>query len=108
MFVDIGAWDWRDGSTTYYLEKHLGWTGIAVDAQESVRQGHVDNRPGTRFFTRSLTAHLSGRRLPSVRRGVLEHPYRFDRDEPFRHHVVNDGQERVDLLLGIHDLDDDG
>lgn len=50
VFVDIGAWHWRDGSTTLYLEKHLGWTGIAVDAQGSVRQGYLDNRPGTRFF----------------------------------------------------------
>src|SRR5512139_1661416 len=44
-FVDVGAWHYRDGSTTYYLESHLGWSGIAVDAQDSVRKGYLDHRP---------------------------------------------------------------
>jgi len=31
-FLDVGAGDPIRDSTTYYLEKHLGWHGIAVDA----------------------------------------------------------------------------
>lgn len=50
-FVDIGAGHYKDASTTYYLEKHLGWKGIAVDAQESFAKGYADNRPGTKFFS---------------------------------------------------------
>ena len=32
FFLDVGCYDWKDLSTTYYLEKHLGWSGIGVDA----------------------------------------------------------------------------
>lgn len=69
-FVDVGAWHWRDGSTTLYLEKHLGWTGIAVDAQDSVRQGYSVNRPGTRFFNYAV-ADRSGQRVKFYLGGQL-------------------------------------
>lgn len=61
-FVDVGAWHYRDGSTTYYLESHLGWTGIAVDAQDSVRKGYADHRPGTKFFSYAIT-DVSGQKV---------------------------------------------
>jgi len=32
FFLDIGCVHYRDSSNTYYLEKHLRWSGIAVDA----------------------------------------------------------------------------
>ncbi len=70
IFVDIGAWHWRDGSTTLYLEKHLEWTGIAVDAQDSVRQGYLDNRPGTKFFQYAVT-NTSGQRIKFFLGGQL-------------------------------------
>jgi FkbM family methyltransferase len=50
-FVDVGSWHWRDGSTTYYLEKHLGWSGLAIDAQDYLRKGYEENRPGSKFFS---------------------------------------------------------
>jgi len=55
VFVDVGSWHWRDGSTTYYLEKHLGWSGLAIDAQEPLRKGYVENRPGTKFFSYAVS-----------------------------------------------------
>jgi FkbM family methyltransferase len=69
-FVDIGAWHWRDGSTTLYLEKHLGWTGLAVDAQGVVRQGYLDNRPGTKFFEYAVTS-TSGQKIKFFLGGQL-------------------------------------
>jgi FkbM family methyltransferase len=51
VFLDVGAYDWKLHSTTLYLEKHLGWSGIAVDALERFRAGYEKNRPRTRFFT---------------------------------------------------------
>ena len=30
FFLDVGAGHYRRNSTTYYLEKHLGWSGVAV------------------------------------------------------------------------------
>jgi FkbM family methyltransferase len=50
VFLDVGAYHYKDKSNTYYLEKNLGWRGIAVDANGEFEQGYLDNRPNTRFF----------------------------------------------------------
>ena len=57
FFVDVGAYDWKDSSTTYYLEEHLGWSGIAIDAFEQHRAGYLKHRPRTRFFSYIVTDH---------------------------------------------------
>src|SRR4026208_1800269 len=31
VFVDVGANHYRDSSTTYSLEKNLGWSGLAIE-----------------------------------------------------------------------------
>lgn len=51
FFLDVGAWHWKKASTTYYLEAHLGWTGIAVDALRELVPEYQKHRPGTRLFT---------------------------------------------------------
>ena len=51
FFLDVGAAAWRDNSTTYYLEKHLGWKGIAIDANPDYESGFLENRKTTRFFS---------------------------------------------------------
>ena len=48
-FLDVGANDYRRDSNTYYLEKELGWSGIAIDAQPAFADGYRLNRPKTRF-----------------------------------------------------------
>jgi FkbM family methyltransferase len=50
FFLDVGAYHYKDKSNTYYLEKNLGWRGIAIDANGEFEQGYLDNRPNTRFF----------------------------------------------------------
>jgi len=50
LFLDVGAGDPIQDSTTYYLEKHLGWHGIAVDANTDHADGYRGERPATRFF----------------------------------------------------------
>ncbi|MHB8094860.1 MAG: FkbM family methyltransferase [Candidatus Aminicenantales bacterium] len=50
FFVDVGSYHYRDRSNTYYLEKRLGWRGIAVDANGEFVQGYKNHRPGTQFF----------------------------------------------------------
>ena len=51
VFVDVGAGDPVKNSTTYYLEKHLGWHGIAVDALAEYAADYARLRPSTRFFS---------------------------------------------------------
>lgn len=50
FFLDVGAYKWSEFSTTYYLEKHLGWTGIAIDALAEFEAGWKEHRPRSRFF----------------------------------------------------------
>jgi hypothetical protein len=51
VFVDVGAADYKDGSNTWFLEQNLGWSGIAVDAQDHYRPNWERFRPKSRFFT---------------------------------------------------------
>ena len=51
FFLDVGAYHYKNGSNTYYLEKALDWGGIAVDANGEFARGYEENRPKTRFFT---------------------------------------------------------
>jgi FkbM family methyltransferase len=50
FFVDVGANHYRDGSTTFYLEQRLGWSGVAIDPQAGFEDGYRRYRPRTRFF----------------------------------------------------------
>ena len=51
VFLDVGAYHYRDGSNTYYLEKYLNWKGIAIDANGEFAGGYHKNRPQTKFFS---------------------------------------------------------
>jgi len=50
FFVDVGAGDALFNSTTAFLEKELGWTGIAIDAEPKHLESFLKERRGTRFF----------------------------------------------------------
>jgi FkbM family methyltransferase len=49
-FVDVGANHYRNASKTYYLEKVLEWTGLAVEPQTQFAADYQQFRPGTRFL----------------------------------------------------------
>jgi FkbM family methyltransferase len=57
VFVDVGAYLPTQYSTTYFLEKHLGWTGLAIDAQAWLADRWTRDRPNARFFTYIVTDH---------------------------------------------------
>ena len=50
VFLDVGAGDALFNSTTAYLEKELGWTGIAIDAEPKHLESFLRERRGSRFF----------------------------------------------------------
>lgn len=60
VFLDIGSAHYRNLSTTYYLESHLGWSGIAVDALAEWGPGYAAHRPNTRFFNFFVTDKATG------------------------------------------------
>ena len=49
VFVDIGANHYQRQSNTYYLEKALGWSGIAVEPQSKFAADYAAHRPKTTF-----------------------------------------------------------
>jgi len=50
-FVDVGSYEYRTFSNTYYLDQTLGWSGIAIDAQEEFANDYAKYRPRTKFFS---------------------------------------------------------
>lgn len=72
-FVDVGANDYQKFSNTYYLEAHLGWSGMAIDPQRTFEDGYRKNRPRTTFLPffisdvsdQEATLYLSQRQLMS-------------------------------------------
>lgn len=57
FFLDVGcAWPIH-ASNTYYLEKHLGWTGFGIDALQNFAASWSDERPHSKFFTFLVTDH---------------------------------------------------
>jgi len=56
FFLDVGcAWPIKENNT-YYLEKHLGWSGIAVDGLPEYA-ALWRKRPKSRFFNYLVTDH---------------------------------------------------
>ena len=51
VFLDVGSYDYKRFSNTYYLEKELGWSGVAMDAQKEFAADYAKYRPRTRFFS---------------------------------------------------------
>jgi len=49
VFVDVGANHHQRDSNTFFLEKRLGWSGIAIDPQAKFADGYAKNRPRTTF-----------------------------------------------------------
>jgi FkbM family methyltransferase len=50
FFVDVGAGHYRMLSTTYFLEKNLNWSGLAIEPQRQFEADYKANRPNTRFL----------------------------------------------------------
>jgi FkbM family methyltransferase len=49
VFLDVGANHHAEDNNTYYLEKVLGWSGVAVEPLSEFAAGYAANRPRTRF-----------------------------------------------------------
>jgi hypothetical protein len=59
FFLDVGAAGPIERSNTYYLEHHLGWTGIAVDALPEYGPSWEEQRPRSRFYGYPVTGPTS-------------------------------------------------
>jgi FkbM family methyltransferase len=79
-FVDVGAGDYRHHSTTYFLERHRSWRGLAVDANADYAAGYARFRPRTTFVTAFVGGRDGGQadfaiaRNPLFSSGVLPLP----------------------------------
>ena len=60
FFLDVGSSHYKTFSNTYYLESELGWSGIAIDAQEEFAPEYLKYRPRTRFVSLFVSDHSDG------------------------------------------------
>lgn len=51
IFVDVGANHYKLASKTYYLESHLGWSGLAIEPQQQFAEDYRTHRPQTKFLS---------------------------------------------------------
>ena len=72
FFLDVGASQPIDHSTTYYLEKHLGWSGIAIDALVQYGMSWKMTRPRSEYLVYLVTDHS----------GAQETFYHAEKDTP--------------------------
>jgi len=66
LYLDVGCWHPIQDSNTYYLEEHLGWTGIGVDALPEMSRKWKRNRPRSKFLNFIVTDH-AGTKEPFFR-----------------------------------------
>jgi FkbM family methyltransferase len=50
VFLDVGAHHHQNQSNTFFLEKELNWSGLAIDALEEFADGYKTHRPRTKFI----------------------------------------------------------
>jgi len=48
IFLDVGAYHAKAGNNTYRLERDFGWSGLAIDANDTVAGQYIE-RPRTTF-----------------------------------------------------------
>jgi FkbM family methyltransferase len=106
FFVDVGAFHWKIASTTYYLDEHLGWTGIAIDAIPHLVDGYVKNRPRTKFEN-YFVSDRSGESETFYRAGPVssmskEH---VEKLAPGKYQVIEVPTITLDQLLDAHGVE---
>ncbi len=57
FFLDVGCARPIKESNTYYLERHLGWSGIGIDALPEFASAWLKKRPRSRFFNFLVSDH---------------------------------------------------
>ncbi len=50
FFVDVGAGHYASLSNTYYIERMLGWSGLAIDALQDLKPDYDAHRSRSRFL----------------------------------------------------------
>lgn len=101
FFLDVGSYNYKTFSNTYYLEHVLGWSGVAIDAQAEFAADYKRYRPRTRFFAfyvsdrsdvlESFFVPSQNRLVASSNRGFAD---RYDAS----------GKERKVLTITLNDL----
>jgi FkbM family methyltransferase len=79
VFLDVGASHHQSRSNTYYLERHLDWSGVAIDALTEFADGYRQHRPRTIY----LPMFASDVADQSVRFYVPERNHVSSADEAF-------------------------
>jgi FkbM family methyltransferase len=101
IFVDVGSYQYKTFSNTYYLDQTLGWSGIAIDAQEEFAADYAKYRPRTKFFSYFVSDRsdaVESLFVPAVNRLVASS------DKEFSDRYDRTGRERKVHTITLNDL----
>lgn len=87
FYVDVGAYRAELDSTTAYLDLHLGWHGIAIDAQAKLADEWSKLRPRAKFFSYIVTDHSGGTETLYLSGAISS--------------VVQSHKDQIDQLIGL-------
>jgi FkbM family methyltransferase len=107
VFVDVGSYQYRHFSNTYYLEHALEWSGVAIDAQEEFAADYAKYRPRTQFFSffvsdrsdalESLFVPAHNQLVASSRKDFSDRYDRSGKERKVRTITLNDLLERAKI-----------
>jgi FkbM family methyltransferase len=101
VFVDAGANHYRDSSTTYYLEKNLGWSGLAIEPLSQFAADYKTHRPRTQF----VAFFVSDVSDETARMYVLDaHTVVSSADKTFTERTGSNPREVVVPTITLNDL----
>lgn len=101
FFLDVGAYHYMNNSNTYYLEKNLGWSGLAIDAIGEFEQGYLDHRPRTRFFN----FFVSNESNKEAEFYVVKDPKHVTKSSALKSHLANLEKEKIQVpTITLNDL----
>lgn len=101
FFLDVGANHYRTYSNTYYLERSLGWSGIAVEPLVAFEAEYRQHRPQTRFrpFFVSDVSNAEARLYL-----LASNPLVSSTDKSFTERYGSDAKELIVPTITLNDL----
>ena len=112
VFLDVGCAFPKHNSTTFYLDKHLEWTGIGVDAVFEYAQHWAKDRPDSQFFNFLISDHsdtedtfyrAAWAEVSSARKKMVETP--AGRDEPYDYTEIKVPTITINRLLDDNNVE---
>jgi FkbM family methyltransferase len=107
VFIDVGAFHAREASNTYRLERDLGWSGLALDANASFAPEYKQHRPRSTFlaaFVGDIDTGTGTIHVYDGEPGVASHDAAFTAEWGKANRTLTAPNRTLDSLLAEHNI----